>query len=184
MKQSPLTLLGISGSLRKGSYNTHLLELCQKHAPKDCVIEITTLHEIPLYNQDLEKDMPPSVQDFKTKILAADGILIATPEYNYSIPGVLKNAIDWASRPYGESAWKKKPVAIMGTSPSVLGTARCQYHLRQTFITLNMIPMNLPELMIGEVHKYCDSEGNLSDEAIKQRVMQFLQAFIDWVKQH
>ena len=119
-------ILGIAGSLRRDSFNKAALRAAQKLAPQGTTIEIFDLDGIPLFNQDQEKSPPAKVVEFKKKIREADAILIATPEYNYSVPGVLKNAIDWASRPYGDSAWAKKAVAVMGASPSALGTARAQ----------------------------------------------------------
>ncbi|HTT19786.1 MAG TPA: NAD(P)H-dependent oxidoreductase [Candidatus Sulfotelmatobacter sp.] len=117
----PLTILGINGSLRRGSYNRMALVEAQKLVPADAKIDIYDLHEIPLFNQDQESTPPLPVADFKKRIRAADAILFATPEYNYSVPGVLKNAIDWASRPLGASAWKGKPVAIISAAHSLMG---------------------------------------------------------------
>jgi len=145
-------ILGIAGSLGKQSYNRSLLEAALELIPAGCTLEIFDIKDIPLYNQDEETNLPPAVSLFKNKVKAAHAILIATPEYNYSIPGVLKNALDWGSRPYGDNSWNNKPVAIMGASSGMLGTARAQYHLRQVFITLNMHAFNRPELMIGSAH--------------------------------
>ena len=174
-------ILGIAGSLRKKSYNKALLQTALEVAPADCQLEIFDLSKIPLYNQDEETRMPASVVDFKAKILAADAILIATPEYNYSIPGVLKNAIDWASRPYGDSAWNGKTVALMGASPAVQGTSRSQYHLRQVFVYLNMHALNQPELMIGQAMDRFDAEGRLTDAKSRQKVAELLSALIEAV---
>jgi chromate reductase len=177
---SPLTILGIAGSLRQGSYNRMALHAAQKLVPKDTKIETFDLHGIPPFNQDEERTPPPIVAEFKKQIRAADAILIATPEYNYSVPGVLKNAIDWASRPYGDSAWNGKPVALMSASGGVLGGARAQYHLRQSFIFLNMYALNLPEVMIAKAHEKFDAHGNLTDETAKQLIQQLLQNLADW----
>ncbi|MEI9814514.1 MAG: NAD(P)H-dependent oxidoreductase [Acidobacteriota bacterium] len=143
-----MQILGICGSLRKQSLNHSALVAAQKLAPEGVTIEIVKLDGIPPYDQDLDLEPPAAVTEFKRAIRAADAILIATPEYNYSVPGVLKNAIDWASRPYGDSAWADKPVAIMGASMGQFGTARAQYHLRQTLVFLNMHALNQPEVMI------------------------------------
>jgi chromate reductase len=126
----PITILGIAGSLRRDSYNRAALRAAQALAPAEVTIDIFDLQGIPLFNQDEEQHPPAPVTDLKIRIRAADAIVMVTPEYNYSIPGVLKNAIDWASRPYGDSAWEGKPVAVMGASVGTLGTARAQYHLR------------------------------------------------------
>jgi chromate reductase len=126
-------ILGFAGSLRRGSYNKALLRAAQELVPEGVVLEIFDLEGIPPFNQDLENEPVDKVKEFKAKIKAADEVLIATPEYNYSIPGVLKNAIDCASRPHGDNAFEHKPVAIMGASDGMIGSARAQYHLRQCF---------------------------------------------------
>jgi chromate reductase len=122
------------------------------------------------------------VIELKRRIREADAILIVTPEYNYSIPGVLKNAIDWASRPYGDSAWNGKPVALMGASIGAIGTARAQYHLRQVFVFLNMFPINQPEVMISNAGERFDAGGNLTDETTKKLIRQLLQSLADWTR--
>jgi len=144
-----LNILAFSGSLRKGSYNKMLLRTAVDLAPEEATIEVFDLEEIPPFNQDFEQSPPGRVKDFKAKIKAADAILIVTPEYNYSVPGVLKNAIDWCSRPVGDNSWEGKPVAIMSASTGMLGGARAQYHLRQIFVTLDMRPINKPEVMVN-----------------------------------
>src|SRR5271169_6585010 len=146
---SALKVLAFAGSLRQGSYNRALLRAAQELAPGNMEIEVFDLSGIPEFNQDQETNMPPRVVEFKNKIVAADALLIATPEHNYSVPGVLKNAIDWASRPYGNNAFEDKPVALMGASVGQIATARAQYHLRQVFVYLNIHTLNKPEVMIG-----------------------------------
>ena len=165
-----IKILGISGSLRKGSFNRAALKAAQGLAPSGATLEILDLPDLPGFNQDQEKSPPAAVVDMKAAIRAADAILFVTPEYNYSIPGVLKNAIDWASRPYGDSAWKSKPVAIMGASVGVIGTARAQYHLRQCFVFLDMPCVNQPEVMIGGAADKFDDKGNLKDETSKKLI--------------
>src|SRR3990172_4966208 len=142
-------ILGFAGSLRKGSYNKALLRAAAELVPKDTVMEVFDLEGIPPFNQDLEQSVPIKVKEFKAKIKSADAILIATPEHNYSIPGVLKNAIDWASRPYGDNSFEGKPAAIMSASVGLLGGARAQYHLRQACVFLDMHPINRPEVMVA-----------------------------------
>ena len=139
------------------------------------------LQDIPLYNQDTEAVLPAPVVELKRRILAADGILFATPEYNYSVPGVLKNAIDWASRPFGKSAWLGKPAAIMGASPGNMGSARAQYHLRQILVSLDMPVVNLPEVMISNASQYFDAQGKLHDEPTRARIRKLLDALIQMV---
>ena len=118
----------------------------------------------------------------KQKVRAADAILFVTPEYNYSIPGVLKNAIDWASRPYGDSAWEGKPVAMMGASIGMIGTARAQYHLRQSCVFLNMFPLNQPEVMIANASQKFDQQGNLTDQLTRDKIAELLQALVVWTR--
>src|SRR6476646_37712 len=157
-----IKILGIAGSLRKGSFNRMALKVAQGLVPAGATLDALDLPDLPGFNQDNEKTPPAAVSELKAKIRAADAILLVTPEYNYSIPGVLKNAIDWASRPYGDSAWIGKPVAVMGASVGVIGTARAQYHLRQVFVFLDMDPVNQPEVMIN-ASKSFDDQGNLTD---------------------
>jgi chromate reductase len=180
---TPLTILGIAGSLRKDSYNRAALRAAQTLAPADARIEIFDLEGIPVFNQDHDSHPPERVVQLKAQVRAADAILFVTPEYNYSIPGVLKNAIDWGSRPYGDSAWEGKPVAVMGASPGRLGTARAQYHLRQVFVFLNMFPLNRPEVMIGDADDLFDEQGNLKDEETKGRIRKLVEALAKWTRQ-
>ena len=177
------TILGIAGSLRKASYNRGALRAAQQLATADARIEIFDLDGIPPYNQDDDARPPEKVTQFKAKIRAADAILICTPEYNYSIPGVLKNAIDWASRPCGDSAWDGKPVALMGATPGTLGTARAQYHLRQCFVNLNMHPLNKPEVMIANASERFDEQGNLTDQKTRDHIKKLVEALIQWTRQ-
>jgi chromate reductase, NAD(P)H dehydrogenase (quinone) len=170
----PIRILGIAGSLRRKSYNRAALRTAQQLAPEDAVIDVFELDGIPVFSEDDERQPPPKVVQFKKGIREADAILFVTPEYNYSIPGVLKNAIDWASRPYGDSAWTDKPAAIMGASVGTLGTARAQYHLRQVFVFLNVHAINQPEVMIGNAAQNFDAEGNLTNESTKKLIRQLL----------
>src|SRR5512136_2794919 len=156
-------ILGFAGSLRKQSYNRALLSTANEMVPDDATLEIFDLEGIPPFNQDLENEPPEKVKDFKARIRAADAILIVTPEYNYSIPGVLKNAIDWASRPYGDNAFEGKPAAVMGASIGMLGTARAQYDLRRSFVFLNMCPVNRPEVMMPFAASKVDDQGKVTD---------------------
>jgi chromate reductase, NAD(P)H dehydrogenase (quinone) len=171
-------ILGIAGSLRKASYNKSVLRAAQKLVPADASIEAFELDGIPAFNQDDEMNAPQRVTELKARARAADAILFVTPEYNYSIPGVLKNAIDWASRPYGDSAWTGKPVAVMGASIGVIGTARAQYHLRQCFVFLDMEPVNQPEVMVN-AGKSLDEQGNLKDETTRDLISKLLQNLVN-----
>ncbi len=177
-----IQILGIAGSLRKGSYNRAALRAAQQLAPDTARVEIFELDGIPLFNQDEEGNLPPRVVALKDAVRAADAILIVTPEYNYSVPGVLKNAIDWASRPYGQSAWEGKPVAVMGAAGGPLGSARAQYHLRQTFVFLNMYPVNRPEVMISSAQEKFDQQGNLTNETSRKLIRQLLENLVAWTQ--
>jgi chromate reductase len=178
-----IRIAGIAGSLRKGSYNKSALKAALTLIPRGSSLDILDLEGIPGFNQDLEQAFPPPAREFKAKVKAADAILVVTPEYNYSVPGVLKNAIDWASRPYGDSAWNGKPVAIMGASPGMLGTARAQYHLRQMFVFLNMFPLNQPEVMIANADERFDEQGKLTDAKTVQKIKELLEALVEWTVQ-
>jgi chromate reductase, NAD(P)H dehydrogenase (quinone) len=178
----PFLILGIAGSLRRESYNRAALRAATQLMPEGTTIKIFELDGIPGFNQDEEQNPPPKVVELKRQIREADAILFVTPEYNYSVPGVLKNAIDWASRPYGDSAWNGKPAAIMGASIGTIGTARAQYHLRQMMVFLNMFPINQPEVMIGNAQERFDAQGNLTDDATKDFIRQLLQNLVEWTR--
>lgn len=174
--------LGISGSLRKGSFNTAALRAALELVPEGMTLEIADIAEIPLYNDDVRAaGYPPAVQRLRDRIAAADALLFATPEYNYSMSGVLKNVIDWASRP-PDPPVIGKPVAVMGASPGLLGTARAQYHLRQCFVFLNMLPVNKPEVMIGQAATRFDAQGKLTDQTSRDLIAQLLVALRDWTR--
>jgi chromate reductase len=173
-----ISILGFAGSLRKGSYNRALLRTALDLVPEGAKLEILDLDGIPVYNQDLEPQRPQKVIEFKAKIKAADALLIVTPEYNYSIPGVLKNAIDWASRPPTDNVFQGKPVAIMSASTGMLGGARAQYHLRQTFVFLDMHPINKPEVFVTFADKKFDAGGKCIDEKGLEVVSELLKSLV------
>ncbi|MGA2382075.1 MAG: NAD(P)H-dependent oxidoreductase [Gemmatimonadales bacterium] len=179
---APVRILGIAGSLRKQSYNRAALRAAQQMVPDGATLEIFDLDGIPLYNQDLNDTPPETVRDLKAKVRAADAILFVTPEYNFSIPGVLKNAIDWASRANGENAWAGKPVAVMGVSTGLLGSSRAQYHLRQVFVFLDMHPVNKPEVMIAKAAEKFDANLQLTDPQARDLVAKLLKALVDWTR--
>ena len=180
MGDKKLKILGFAGSLRKGSYNKALLRAAEELLPSNVTMEVFEIEGIPLFNQDTEKDMPAKVKEFKSKIREADALLISTPEYNYSVPGVLKNSIDWASRPYGDNPFDGKPVAIMSASVGMLGGARAQYHLRQMFVFLNMYPVNGPEVIVPFAQDKFDANGKLIDENTRKYLTQLLRSLVDW----
>jgi len=178
--ENNLRILGIAGSLRRQSYNRAALAAATHLAPTGSTVETFDLAGIPPFNEDDEFRPPAAVMDFKTRIREADAILFVTPEYNYSVPGVLKNAIDWASRPYGDNAWFGKPAAIMGASVGSLGSARAQYHLRQMFVFLNVFPLNQPEVMIGNAASRFDEAGHLTDQTSRRLIRELLQELVHW----
>jgi len=175
-----ISIRGFAGSLRKGSYNRALLWAAVSLVPENAELSIFDLEGIPPFNQDLEKEPPEKVRDFKAKIKSADAILIATPEYNYSIPGVLKNAIDCASRPYEENTFAHKPVAIMGASIGMIGTARVQYHLPQCFVFLSCFALNHPEVMVPFAHEKIDKDGRVTDPKTIELIRELLASLVDW----
>jgi len=177
-----VSILGFAGSLRKDSYNRSLLRAALELVPKDGKLEVFDLDGIPPFNQDLENQPSEKVKEFKAKIRAADAILIATPEYNYSIPGVLKNAIDCASRPYGDNAFEHKPVAIMGASIGMTGSARAQYHLRQCFVFLTCFALNQPEVMVPFAQEKIDRDGMVTDQKTREKIRELLESLVAWTK--
>jgi chromate reductase len=179
-----LKILGIAGSLRKGSHNRGALRAAQQLCPEGAVIEVFELDGITGFNQDEERNPPPKVVELKKCIRNADAILLLTPEYNYGVPGVLKNAIDWASRPYGDNAWDGKPCAIMSAAMSMGGGVRAQYQLRQSFVFLNMEAVLQPEVAIGNASQRFDDQGNLKDETSKKLIAQLLQNLVRKVRLH
>lgn len=188
MSKKQINILGFGGSLRKGSYNEALLqtgvllsEACDL-CPIEAKVEVfDKIGEFPLYNQDEEAKIPSVVKTFKEKIKKADAILIATPEYNFSVPGYLKNAIDWATRPYGDNSFDDKPAAIMSSSPGMLGGVKAQYALRQICIFLNLHVLNKPEILIPSIHEKI-KDGKLTDEYSKKKIIELLTALCDWTR--
>lgn len=175
-------VLGIVGSLRRASYNRALIAAAQELAPEGMTIVPFDLGEVPLYNGDVEaQGDPPGVTALKEAIRAADGVLFATPEYNHGVPGVIKNAVDWASRPPGQAALQGKPVALLGASPGITGTARGQSQLRQAFEFTDSYCMPQPELLVFQAHEKFDAEGRLTDERTRRNLGKFLVAFAAWI---
>lgn len=177
-----VAVLGIVGSLRQASFNRALIRAAQELAPEGMTITLFDLADVPLYNGDVEAaGDPPGVTRFKEAIRAADGVLMATPEYNHGVPGVMKNAVDWASRPPGQAVLQRKPVALLGASPGITGTARGQSQLRQAFEFTDSYCMPQPELLVFQAHEKFDAEGRLTDERTRKNLAKFLVAFADWV---
>jgi chromate reductase len=174
-------LLALSGSLRKGSYNTALLRAFKERAPAGVTIEFLEIGNLPLFNQDNESNFPQGATDLKNKIRNADGIIIATPEYNRSIPGVLKNTLDWTSRPYGDSAWNEKPVFVVGAAGGGIAAALAQYHLKQILLYLNAHVPGQPEFYCGNASSKFDAAGNLTDEATQKHIDSAFTTFIAFI---
>ena len=177
-----IRILAFAGSLRKESFNKALVNTAKQYAPEGIEVEVIDLKGIPLYDQDEERNMPPSVAALKDKIKAADAVLIATPEYNRSIPGVLKNAIDWASRPYGQNSFDDKPVATIGaTGGQLIGTFAAQAHLRQIFSFLNAHPLERPQLYVAGASEKVEN-GMVVDESTRDMIVELLKALAVWTR--
>ncbi|MDJ0945991.1 MAG: NAD(P)H-dependent oxidoreductase [Kiloniellales bacterium] len=178
-----IRVFGFAGSLRRGSLNKALLAAAQDLAPDGMAIEVFDLAGVPLYDEDLRQaGLPEAVAALRAGIAAADAVLIATPEYNFSFSGVVKNAIDWASRP-PDQPFAGKPIAILGASPSRLGTARAQYQLRQCFIYLDGRIMNRPEMMLGDARRAFDEAGRLAEPKAREHLAAFLAALADFTRE-
>ncbi len=181
MSGTPVLVLGIAGSLRRASYNRGLVRAAAAVAPPGTLVEPFDLAPIPLYDEDLrQRGEPEPVRRLKERIAAADAVLFATPEYNYSIAGVLKNAIDWASRPPATTPLLGKPVAVMGASSGGFGTTRAQLALRQVFVYVGSLCLPKPELMVSKAAEKFDADGNLTDPSTREGVRALLTALVDW----
>lgn len=175
-------IVGVAGSLRQGSYNRALLRAAQQLAPVAVQIRIHELSEIPLFNEDVERaGIPPGVAHLRQAVAEADGFLVVTPEYNQGVPGVLKNAFDWLSRPSRNSVLSGKPAAILGASPGSTGTARAQSQLRQSFAFTNTPVLLKPEVLVGRAYEKFDADGRLTDDTTQKFVVLFLEAFAAWI---
>lgn len=180
--KAPLNILGLSGSLRKGSYNTSLLRAAAELLPPGMVLDTFDLSLLPIFNADNEKPFPAAVEEFRIRVAEADALLIACPEYNSSLTGALKNAIDWASRS-PQSPLNRKPVAVMGASTGNFGTVRAQLHLRQILTHVGALTVPKPEVLIARADKAFDAEGRLTDEAARGFLRELLTALADWTQQ-
>lgn len=172
------------GSLRKDSINQKLAKALSALAAPTLSFDLVEIGQLSFYNEDHEADTPQAWQDFRARIRAADGVLLVSPEYNRSIPAVLKNAIDVGSRPYGKSVWDGKPTAVITASPSPIGGFGANHHLRQTMVSLNMPALQTPEAYIGRADKLFDDQGGIQDASTKEFLGKFLQAFDAWIAQH
>lgn len=169
-------IVAIAGSLRRNSFNRGLVRAAAALLPASATLEMIEIADIPLFNEDIEQPTPPSVQVFREKIQSADALLIATPEYNHSIPGVLKNALDWGSR--SPNVFSAKPLAILGAGGH-FGTTRAQYHLRQVATALNMFAVNAPQVLVFNAASKFDADGNLQDEKTRQLIQKLIESLLD-----
>lgn len=178
-----MKILAICGSLRAGSLNRHLLRAAAALAPAGTEVELAELHGIPVFDEDLEKTgMPETVAALRARCDAADGLLFGTPEYNYGVPGGLKNAVDWLSRRVeGHQVFDGKPVALMGASMGMGGTIRAQLALRQSLQLLNAVTLPQPEVFVASAQTRFDPEGNLTDEATRKAVARLMAGFATWI---
>ncbi|MEP6702438.1 MAG: NAD(P)H-dependent oxidoreductase [Betaproteobacteria bacterium] len=179
---NPRTVAVLVGSLRRDSLNRKMAKALIAMAPATLELRIVEIRELPLYNQDDDAAPAQAVIDFKEAVAKSDAVLFVTPEYNRSIPGVLKNAIDVGSRPYGKSAWSGKPAAVMSVSPGAAGGMGANHHLRQSLIFLDMPTMQQPEAYIGGAAKLFDEQGAISVEATREFLQKFLAAFNQWIE--
>lgn len=175
-----LKIIGVCGSLRKASYNRMALLIASQNMPINVDFHIVEIGDLPHFNQDLEENPPPSVMSFRDTIKSADALLFAVAEYNYSVSSVLKNAIEWASRPYNNSVLNHKSIAIMGVSTGTIGTARAQYHLRQMLVQTDSLPLNRPEVMISLAQDKFDKDGHLNDEKTLKKIKDLVNALVNW----
>jgi chromate reductase len=181
-KNVAFRILGISGSGRRGSYNTAVLRAAKELLPDGVVLETFDVSRFPLFNEDLEGDAPPIVKDFKRKIRESDAVLFATPEYNFSVSAVMKNAIEWGNRPDGDNSWDGKPAAIVSASTSPRGGARAQLHLRQIMVDLNMHPINDPQLLIARAPEKFGEDLLLTDGVSREQLRGLLIALVKWAQ--
>jgi chromate reductase len=172
----------IVGSLRKGSFNRRTALALARLAPAHLKLDIVEIGQLQLYNEDVDKDPPAEWRAFRARVGAADGVLFVTPEYNRSIPGVLKNAIDVGSRPYGSSAWERKPGAIVSATPGALGAFGANHHLRQSCVFLDVPMMQQPEAYLSGVARSLGEDGSVSDPALEALLQRFILAYADWVE--
>jgi len=172
------------GSLRKDSFNRKAARALTELAPQTLKLEIIEIGQLPLYNQDLDTNPPAEWTAFRDRIRNADAVIFVTPEYNRSVPGVLKNAIDVGSRPYGKSAWDKKPCAVVSVSPGAIGAFGANHHLRQSLVFLNMPTMQQPEAYVGGADKLFDPEGKLTNESTRGFLAKVMQAFAAWIEKN
>ena len=174
----------VVGSLRRDSFNKQLAQALAQLAGSQMTFSYLDIGSLPLYSQDYDADFPQAARDFKQRIEAADGLLFVTPEYNRSMPGVLKNALDWGSRPWGHNSWKDKPAAVCGISVGATGTALAQQHLRNVLAYLDVPTLGQPEIFLKHTEGFFDASGNIANESTRKFLQGFVDRFSDWVQRH
>ncbi len=180
----PYKIAVIVGSLRKASLNLKMAKALSKMAADSLQLQIIDIGSLPLYNEDLDVNPPAQWQTFRQQVSECQGLLFITPEYNRSVPGVLKNAIDVGSRPYGKSVWDNKPGAIISVSPGNMGGFGANHHLRQSLVFLNVPTLQQPEAYIGGAAKLFDEEGNITNDSTASFLHKFIEAYTSWVAKH
>jgi chromate reductase len=179
-----LRIAVVVGSLRRDSFNRQLAQALQRLAPQDLQLELVRIDDLPLYNQDDDANPAAPVRRLKEQIANAQGVMFVTPEYNRSVPGVLKNAIDHASRPYGQSAWAGKPAGVIGISVGSIGTAVAQQHLRNMMAYLDMPALGQPEIFLQHKQGFFDAQGGIATESTRQLLQKWLDKYAEWVREH
>ncbi len=177
-----IQILGVSGSGRVGSFNTALLEASGRLLPESAVLKTYDVSRFPLYNSDLERSMPLSVRKFKEELRSSDAVILATPEHNHTISAVLKNAIEWGNRPWGDNSWEGKPAAILSASTSITGGARAQEHLRQIMVDLNVHPLNQPQVLVSRAHEKFSPSLELVDERTVEILRDLMVRLVEWTR--
>jgi chromate reductase, NAD(P)H dehydrogenase (quinone) len=181
--EKPMNVCVLVGSLRKASFNGMLENVLISLAPSSMKLEIVQIGQLPFYNQDLEINPPPAQwTEFRQRVMAADAVLFVTPEYNRSVPAVLKNALDVGSRPYGSSVWDRKPGAVVSVSPGAIGAFGANHHLRQSLVFLNVPTMQQPEAYVGHADKLFDEQGKLVSDGTRKFLQELMLAFANWVE--
>lgn len=178
------TVAVLVGSIRKGSLNRKLAQALEKLAEGKLKFDHVRIDDLPFYNEDLWQDTPAAVSRFKAQVAAADAILIVSPEYNRTYPGILANAFEWGSRPSGKSVWARKPAAVTGTSPGAIGSAVGQAHLRGAVLNLATVPMHAPEAYIQWKPENFADDGSITDESTRNFLQAYVDAFAKWIDKH
>ena len=175
-------IVAMSGSSRKGSFNTALLEAAKEFLPEGATLEVLDITKFPIYTKDLEPTIPEEVKEFKRKLRESDAVLFASPEFNYSVSALLKNAIEWGNRPEDDNSWEGKPAAMMSASSGPRGGARGQLHLRHILVDLNMHAVNQPQVYVGKASQAFDEGLKLKDEVARRQLQRLMVSLVEWAR--